>query len=149
MPKTFHVGVKGVVRAGDQCLVLKKNGSTDAFWDLPGGRIDDKETIPEALRRELREELPSLKQYSVGELLGVHRFDRDFIPGFGLFVAFYRVETEPFDVVVSHEHQGFRWVTLDTVGELKKTEGVMMSDAYYDAVVTALKARQSRAVSSV
>ena len=143
MPKTFHVGIKGVIRVNGKCLALKKQGVKDVFWDLPGGRINDDEEVEEALRRELREELPSLGEYRIGAQLGVHRFHRDFFPelfpGVGLFVVFYHVEAVPFEVVLSPEHQEFKWVSLENIAELKNDPDAITGPGYYNALVASLK----------
>ena len=46
-------GVKGIVRKNDDFLVLVKQ---DGTLDLPGGRIENGETIKFALQREINEE---------------------------------------------------------------------------------------------
>ena len=46
-------GVKGIVRKKDQILVLVKQNDT---LDLPGGRVEDGETVESALQREINEE---------------------------------------------------------------------------------------------
>lgn len=143
MPKIFHVGVKGVIRVADKCLALKKKGVSDIFWDLPGGRINDIEEVEQALRRELKEELPTLGEYRIGAQIGLYRFQRDFfpdeLPGVGLFVVFYHVEAEPFEVVLSPEHQEFKWVSLNDVAELKTDNEAIIGQGYYDALVASLK----------
>lgn len=142
-PKIFHVGVKGVIRVAGKCLALKKKGVTDIFWDLPGGRINDDEEVEQALRRELEEELPTLGAYRIGVQLGMFRFQRDFfpdeLPGVGLFVVFFHVEAEPFDVVLSPEHQEFKWVSLDDVSQLKNDKSAIIGEGYYDALVASLR----------
>ena len=46
-------GVKGIVRKNDHILVLvKQNGKLD----LPGGRVENGETVQFALQREIKEE---------------------------------------------------------------------------------------------
>ena len=46
-------GVKGIVRKNDDILVLVKQ---DGTLDLPGGRVENGETIKFALQREINEE---------------------------------------------------------------------------------------------
>lgn len=35
--KKFYVGIKGVIKQGDEVLVLKKN-RPEPFWEIGGGR---------------------------------------------------------------------------------------------------------------
>ncbi len=54
----FHVGVKAIVRNGDgSVLLVRETGHSEAFWDLPGGRMEAGETFEATLRRELHEEV--------------------------------------------------------------------------------------------
>lgn len=53
----FGVRVAAVVeREGALLLVRHQKPDTDAYWVLPGGRLEPGETIPECARRELAEE---------------------------------------------------------------------------------------------
>lgn len=51
----FNLRAAAVVRHGD--FVLLHRRETDAFWTLPGGRVEVGETAEAAVRREVREEL--------------------------------------------------------------------------------------------
>ena len=79
-PRAFQVGVKGAIVSDGQVLLLKReNRWSGVFWDVPGGRMEGGEDIEETLRRELREELPSIGRIEVGELLHAARVPRRFI----------------------------------------------------------------------
>ena len=55
----FRVSVKAVIfNEVGQVLIVKESGRD--WWDIPGGGMDNGETVKEALARELREEV-SLK----------------------------------------------------------------------------------------
>lgn len=52
---TLHLATACLISPDHQLLVVRKRGSS--FWMLPGGKIDAGETAPQALQRELQEEL--------------------------------------------------------------------------------------------
>jgi ADP-ribose pyrophosphatase YjhB (NUDIX family) len=54
-PRT--VGVKAVVRCGDQVLLVRQSYARRDQWDLPGGFVRGDEDAELAVRRELGEEL--------------------------------------------------------------------------------------------
>ena len=139
MIKEFNVGVKGVIRVGDKCLVLKCVRGENQYWDIPGGRIDDNERIEETLKRELSEELPTLGEYHVGSILNAFRLSHDLKDGKGLMLLFYRVDAKPFEVTVSDEHFDFVWVTKDTLGDLLKDPKVSIDRGYFEALQNALR----------
>lgn len=117
--KQFNVGVKAVIRKDDTFLVLKH--STKHFWDWPGGRIDDNESIEEALRREISEELPSSKDVKIGNIIYAYRKqDVTFPDGSGLLLVMYRVELnfENDDVTLSDEHSQAQWLTRQEIEKL-------------------------------
>ena len=130
MIKDCHIGIKGIIRVGDACLVLQKGSGNDAYWDVPGGRIDDNEALEETLTRELREELPGIKEFSIGEVVGAYRLPKNIVDNRGLVFIFYKVDAESFDVVLSNEHDGYRWVTKETVSELLDSPVSITPDLY-------------------
>jgi 8-oxo-dGTP diphosphatase len=137
MVKDCHVGVKGVVRVGDECLVLKKKTEYGGYFDIPGGRIDDGETLTETLRRELSEELPTLGVYSVAGPIEAYRLSKNIEDDRGLVLIFYLVDAEPFTVALSNEHDGHLWVDIDTVQDLLREE-YTIEEGYYNAITRAL-----------
>lgn len=51
--------VAGIIRNGDRILICQRRRA-DAYglqWEFPGGKVQEGETLPAALRRELEEEL--------------------------------------------------------------------------------------------
>ena len=55
--KTIHVAA-AVIRHRDRVFATQRGcGPWKDFWEFPGGKIEAGETPPEALRREIREEL--------------------------------------------------------------------------------------------
>lgn len=61
--KLFHVGIKALVqnKAGEFLLLqvnpAKLSGNQAAYWDIPGGRIEEDASVFDTLAREVQEEL--------------------------------------------------------------------------------------------
>lgn len=57
-PVISRTGVYGLAQNDNKLLVVKQfKGPHKNKWDLPGGKIEEKETIEQALRREFMEEV--------------------------------------------------------------------------------------------
>ena len=61
--KNYHLGVKALLKNNQgQCLLLKvnqekfKSPKKEEYWDIPGGRVQNGDTIDETLLREIEEE---------------------------------------------------------------------------------------------
>ncbi len=84
--------VAAVIRRGDALLVTRRpdRPGRPGQWEFPGGKVEPGEAEPEALRRELREELGC--DADVGALLlrHGHRY-----PDLEVELAFYRCALAP------------------------------------------------------
>ncbi|OAA31601.1 hypothetical protein AT15_05880 [Kosmotoga arenicorallina S304] len=55
--KTHYVSVRGVIVENGKILVVKHaHSNRPPFWCFPGGRVEDDETLSQALQREMIEE---------------------------------------------------------------------------------------------
>jgi 8-oxo-dGTP diphosphatase len=78
--------VAAVVRAGDRILVTRRPDRHDrrGQWEFPGGKVEPGESEPDALRREIREELGCAIDVGALLLRHVHRY-----PDLEVELAFY------------------------------------------------------------
>lgn len=115
--QVFFVGVKGLVVSEGKVLVLKADTSrhtveTEAYWDLPGGKIQQGEGEQEALARELDEEiglaLADEPEY-FETVISNHqlRYEGELA---GLVLRIWRVELGAREVALSHAHLEHDWV---------------------------------------
>lgn len=112
--KHFFVGVKAVIINNGNVFLVKGEGSRD-FWDCPGGRIDDNESIADTLERELHEELPNIVSYRATGIVHAVRVHKDIVDDVSLTLLFFKVEDAVFngDPEISNEHIEGRWFPID------------------------------------
>ncbi|MFZ2158439.1 MAG: NUDIX hydrolase [Bradyrhizobium sp.] len=111
-----------VFRDGKILLVRRAKSPAKGFYSLPGGRVEFGETLHAALHREVDEET-GLKI----EIAGLAGW-REVVPGTSggghyLIMSFAARWTgnEP---VLNDEHDDFRWLAPDALGDLKVTGGL-------------------------
>ncbi len=107
--KARGISVRAVLRDGDgKVLFLRRAIDSKRFggqWELPGGKLNAGETIEDALRREVREEVGF--EVVVGALLGATELELDRVKIVSLHHVVERVAGE---LQLSAEHSEFRWV---------------------------------------
>lgn len=123
MPHEYQVGLKGIIVQKKQALIVRGIlQSGESRWDLPGGRMEKGETIEETLRREVTEELPSLKSLKIQDLLYAtatkHRES-----GKELVTLFYLISGHLSVIKLSKEHVEHRWVKRSEIDSLEKDTG--------------------------
>lgn len=123
--KLFHVGIKGLIfNKSGQLLLLKTIAWKDipAYWDLPGGRIEDNQTVEEALRREIKEEV-GVNQISdasfVSSCISNIEIPVSDTEKVGLVLMAYKVTIPEESVItLSDEHTAYKWTDLAAAIEL-------------------------------
>jgi 8-oxo-dGTP diphosphatase len=118
--KLFYVGVKGLIENEEgKILLLKADISnhklvTTAYWDVPGGRIENGQTVLEALAREIEEETGIVKVNDTQFFMGVisnHEVPLPDGSNGGLVLMVYKVSVPKDSVInLSPEHTEYEWV---------------------------------------
>jgi 8-oxo-dGTP diphosphatase len=111
-----------IFRDGKVLLVRRARSPGQGFYSLPGGRVEFGESLHSALHREVDEET-GLKI----EIIGLAGW-REVLPGTsggGHYVimsfASRWIANEP---VLNDEHDDFKWLAPDALGDLRVTAGL-------------------------
>lgn len=106
---------------GDRILLLHRsiNARNPGIWDLPGGHVEPRETLATAAKRETLEETGF--EVRLGQVCHVEVFNSISARGkmrqtVGVYYhAAAPTRKEP--RLDTHEHQGFAWVPLESIGD--------------------------------
>ena len=93
-----HVGVHLILTEGRKVLLLRRanTGFADGSWSVPGGALEDGETLPAAAAREAKEEVGIIidpADLAFAHLC--HHADPDGLSRIGVFFAASRWEGKP------------------------------------------------------
>jgi 8-oxo-dGTP pyrophosphatase MutT (NUDIX family) len=119
-PTKLYVGIKGVIIRDNKLLLLYRPVASDGgYWDLPGGRLGEGESIESALRREMNEELPGSTIHAIGNLIEAWKRPDPIDDGSELLLLYYHVDISlPEPLVLSEEHSKWMWVQDDEIDTL-------------------------------
>lgn len=131
MEDTYHLGIKALIQnEKGQLLLLKVNpavlsGKKEAYWDIPGGRVQRGSTVDETLRRELVEETGITSVESTKPFAMVLSNIR--IPAkpldFGLILGAYICKVGQLqEIRISEEHTEYGWFSPKEAAELLKVK---------------------------
>lgn len=128
MPLAGFARVKLALIRLDTVLVLQK---TNGQWDLPGGKVEDGESLADALVREAMEEL-GVRDLPEPQAMGQWLRQRPGRPP--VLVHFFASPwlDRPRRFKLSDEHRAQRWVDIDVLIGLDLPEG------YRQAALSAL-----------
>jgi 8-oxo-dGTP pyrophosphatase MutT (NUDIX family) len=118
--KLFYIGIKGlIINETGKVLLLKADVSkhrknVEPYWDIPGGRISDGQTVIETLQREIEEEtgITELESYEFfTAVVSKHEVPlNDMLLGLALMV--YRVKIpRGSKIIISEEHTAYEWAS--------------------------------------
>ncbi len=120
VPVYFEVGVKMVVRSGDnKILVLKRSEVCGSKYSLPGGGLDMGEDIFEACNRECLEELNV--SCTPKEILNILCDNPDSKESKRGIVAVVLCELNSNDIELNWEHDSYDWFDINSALSLELT----------------------------
>lgn len=94
-----------VIEAGGRYLITRRvKGHLEGFWEFPGGKVRPGETLPECLRREVKEELGV--EITVGEKIDTVTWH---YPERTILLHFFRCR-QASGKITPQEGQAFAWV---------------------------------------
>ena len=112
-----------IFRDGKILLVRRAGAPARGFYSLPGGRVEFGESLHAALHREVAEET-ALKI----EIIGLAGW-REVLPGTGggghYLIMSFAARWTAREPVLNDEHDDFRWIDPDAIGDLKLTGGLV------------------------
>jgi ADP-ribose pyrophosphatase YjhB (NUDIX family) len=122
-PQRPQLAVSAAIFRGERVLVVRRARSPGkGFYSLPGGRVEFGESLHTALHREVDEET-AIKIDIVG-LAGW----REVLPSAGgaghYLIMSFAARWKALEPVLNDEHDDFKWLRPDELGELRMTGGL-------------------------
>ena len=116
----FQVGIKAILRKGDEILVLTTGSGR---IDFPGGRMDKSEInlpLTDVLKREVKEELGPDAQFSDGRLafISKRKYQKEGVTHH-ILAIYYDTQYLGGEIVLSDEHTHVKWAKPSDLFDLK------------------------------
>lgn len=120
--KTIKVVAAIIIHEGKVFATQRGYGEFKDGWEFPGGKVEENETLEDALVREIKEELDT--EIEVGELLGTVEYDYS---KFHLSMDCFICSIKSGNLVLK-EHEAAKWLekeNLDSVDWLPADSGLI------------------------
>ena len=122
-PQRPQLAVSAAIFRNDKVLLVRRARSPgNGFYSLPGGRVEFGESLHTALHREVDEET-GLKI----EIVGLSGW-REVLPGptggGHYLIMSFAARWIANEAVLNDEHDDFKWLAPDALGDLKLTGGL-------------------------
>lgn len=115
--KPFGLSVRILLKDTQHRVLLVKRAqqtrTNPGRWELPGGKLDPRESFTDGLQREVREETGL--DISLHHALGVAEQE---LPDFRVIHLILTATTENPFIHLSEEHEEYRWVSFDEMKSL-------------------------------
>ena len=113
----IKLSVCGVIMYQSKFLIVKRSETDDFLpncWEFPGGSVEDGETISEALKREIKEEIGLDISSKHPQLIGISEefMNEDKTERYLQLNYKIVMDTEP-NMTLSSEHVTYDWATKD------------------------------------
>lgn len=116
--KNYGLTVRGIIKNdNDEILIVKRhpNSKTDPeMWELPGGKVEEREFFTDALIREIKEEVNL--DVNVGDF--AEAIQNDYPHKRTVQIMMYLDVIEG-DVKISEEHTEWMWANIDKIRTLE------------------------------
>jgi ADP-ribose pyrophosphatase YjhB (NUDIX family) len=123
-----------IFREGKVLLVRRARSPAKGFYSLPGGRVEFGESLHTALHREVREETGL--QIEIAGLAGWREVLPSSPGGGHYLIMSFAARWAANEPVLNDEHDDFKWLAPDAIGELKLTGGLREVLAAASALIT-------------
>jgi len=119
--KVQQVSVKGILCRNNKVLVLKT--ASRGNYELPGGRVDFGETIEEAFKREMKEEL-GFENVRMGKFINVWTFLHDRKEAhYHFMILDFEIFSDEKEIKISTEHTDYKWIDANEIDAVNMRDG--------------------------
>jgi len=123
-PQHPQLAVSAAIFRDDKILLVRRAHSpAKGFYSLPGGRVEFGESLHDALQREVDEETGL--RIKIAGLAGWREVLPATTGGGHYLIVSFAARWMANDVVLNDEHDDFKWLAPDGLGDLKLTGGLV------------------------